>query len=295
MKWNCPHCGTPIAVADHSLGSEWSFSRCYRCSGFSLVRAEDAQVIKAHSPKAVAVPAAPPTEDFKLSAQALKNLQALQERKTSARTEQNSSAGAVPKRPSFLAQDIQPPPPPKKKKPAALVAERSADQSTATKIPDLPEPLPSTPKKNWIVRWAQQLLPFTGAAAVLAAGGLYIQLQEPDSMPAPQIAQAPAPQNIQTPPRPPQSAGATAAIEPGSDQLNQAAAAPVAPAAFEVKVKINRAILRSAPTTESNPLGYAELGAALKAIDFKDNWIQVQVPTSQLKAWIRNDLIQRSN
>src|SRR4051794_13335401 len=46
MRWNCPHCGTNLAVADDKLGSGWSFSRCYRCSGHALIRRSDVNLIK---------------------------------------------------------------------------------------------------------------------------------------------------------------------------------------------------------------------------------------------------------
>lgn len=46
MRWNCPHCGTSLAVSDEKLGNGWAFSRCYKCAGFALVRKGDANLIK---------------------------------------------------------------------------------------------------------------------------------------------------------------------------------------------------------------------------------------------------------
>ncbi len=41
MRWNCPHCGTSLALSHgatpESLESEWKLSACYRCGGFSMV------------------------------------------------------------------------------------------------------------------------------------------------------------------------------------------------------------------------------------------------------------------
>src|SRR3954465_11956560 len=46
MRWSCPHCGVNLAVADDKLGTGWSFSRCYKCAGFALVRRSDVNLIK---------------------------------------------------------------------------------------------------------------------------------------------------------------------------------------------------------------------------------------------------------
>ena len=46
MRWSCPHCGVNLAVADDKLGSGWSFSRCYKCGGFALVRRSEVNLIK---------------------------------------------------------------------------------------------------------------------------------------------------------------------------------------------------------------------------------------------------------
>src|SRR5689334_8459640 len=46
MRWNCPHCGINLAVSDDKLGPGWSFSRCYKCGGFALVRRSEINLIK---------------------------------------------------------------------------------------------------------------------------------------------------------------------------------------------------------------------------------------------------------
>lgn len=50
MRWNCPHCGTALAVSDEKLGAHWSFSRCYQCAGFSLIRSASLNLIKIDEP-----------------------------------------------------------------------------------------------------------------------------------------------------------------------------------------------------------------------------------------------------
>lgn len=46
MRWNCPHCGVNLAILDDKVGSGWSFSRCYKCGGFALVRKVETNVVK---------------------------------------------------------------------------------------------------------------------------------------------------------------------------------------------------------------------------------------------------------
>lgn len=45
MRWNCPHCSTALAISDEKLGNGWSFSRCYKCAGFALVRRNEAKIV----------------------------------------------------------------------------------------------------------------------------------------------------------------------------------------------------------------------------------------------------------
>lgn len=46
MQWNCPHCGILLAISDDTMGTGWSFSRCYKCGGFALIRRTEVNVIK---------------------------------------------------------------------------------------------------------------------------------------------------------------------------------------------------------------------------------------------------------
>lgn len=46
MRWNCPHCGVNLAIVDDKVGLGWSFSRCYKCGGFALVRKVETNVVK---------------------------------------------------------------------------------------------------------------------------------------------------------------------------------------------------------------------------------------------------------
>src|SRR3954463_171422 len=46
MQWSCPHCGVTLAVPYETLGTGWSFSRCYKCGGFALIRRAEVNIIK---------------------------------------------------------------------------------------------------------------------------------------------------------------------------------------------------------------------------------------------------------
>jgi hypothetical protein len=78
MRWNCPHCGTNLAIADEKVGNGWSFSRCYKCAGFSLVRRSDVTLIKvdrAPEGEQVLLPEAHENPMMMLSENATRNLQ----------------------------------------------------------------------------------------------------------------------------------------------------------------------------------------------------------------------------
>src|SRR4051812_36345995 len=46
MHWCCPHCGISLTVSEETLGTGWSFSRCYKCGGFALIRRAEVNIIK---------------------------------------------------------------------------------------------------------------------------------------------------------------------------------------------------------------------------------------------------------
>lgn len=46
MRWNCPHCKTAIVVSASELRTQWTFTECFQCSGISLVRRNDINIIR---------------------------------------------------------------------------------------------------------------------------------------------------------------------------------------------------------------------------------------------------------
>lgn len=82
MRWNCPHCGVNLAVIDDQLSTGWSFSRCYQCGGFALVRQAEINVIKVdRAPQGERVLLPESHETPMLSDEATRNLQKILARK----------------------------------------------------------------------------------------------------------------------------------------------------------------------------------------------------------------------
>jgi hypothetical protein len=46
MQWSCPHCRAQLVTSQNDLGSGWSFSRCAHCTGYSLIRKTEINVIR---------------------------------------------------------------------------------------------------------------------------------------------------------------------------------------------------------------------------------------------------------
>lgn len=143
MQWSCPHCGINLAVSDSTLTTGWSFSRCYKCGGFALVRKTEINIIKvdkAPPGERVILPEASKDPSNGLITEAanqkfIKNFASKIKPETTApldqlqkqiiQTQQSSPVQPV-------AKQVTPPPPP----PSAL----SAAQQFFGKLPDpLPE------------------------------------------------------------------------------------------------------------------------------------------------------------
>ncbi|MDR3608864.1 MAG: hypothetical protein P4M08_15980 [Oligoflexia bacterium] len=46
MRWNCPHCGRSLHLADKKIPKHWAFSKCIDCRGFALIRNGARNIIK---------------------------------------------------------------------------------------------------------------------------------------------------------------------------------------------------------------------------------------------------------
>lgn len=170
MRWNCPHCGTALDVNDDKLGSGWSFSRCYRCSGHALIRRAEVNVIKvngAPTGEQVLLPDSPP-------AKSNESLLREQFHKT-ARNILNQ-----PRPTPATGSAIRPPAGPPAALPVAAAATdpRSNPPSYSNPPIDVPDPLPERPLKRSM---AQKVVPVgiavAGTLAVSSAIYLYIEGQ----------------------------------------------------------------------------------------------------------------------
>jgi predicted Zn finger-like uncharacterized protein len=194
MRWNCPHCGTHLAVGDEKLGAGWSFSRCYRCGGFALVRRSDVNLIKVDKAPAgeqVLVPDAEPeakSEKPVIRPAARRNAPATAASTKSAAPVAASAkapaapAGATAAGPARVATPPSRAPSPNVRSagaevtaPRAAAGERTFARSVAQTSIDLPEPLPDTPRQPWHYRLLPVAVGVAGATVV--ASGIYFYLQ----------------------------------------------------------------------------------------------------------------------
>lgn len=150
MRWNCPHCGVNLAVADEKMGPGWSFSRCYKCGGYALIRRAEVNLVKVDRAPAgehVVLPEANEEPLAMLGTQAMKNLERLRtDAKTSASTRASAPSGAI-----------------------AATAPAAASTAMPTAAAALPSPLVEKPPSRAIHR--RILLPAaTATAAILSVG-----------------------------------------------------------------------------------------------------------------------------
>jgi hypothetical protein len=307
MRWSCPHCGTNLGVTDERLGTGWSFSRCFKCAGYALIRRAEVNVIKVHgAPSGERVLS---TEVHEQTLMSQKTIDALIDAPAGA-----SQAG----KPSWIAQNASfatPPP---------LMA-----------TPRIPESLPElseTAKLNFIlpkisVAVKSRLLP----AAIVIAGvttvssGLYFYLQGRELLnraSAPAQSARPVQNTIQpaTVIQQPQPAAhapgvnrdraVEAAAASISDQLRERAMAPTrepqltdaAPTITNMLVQtaISNAKVRSGPGIEHELVGIADPETRYVITAWQDRWFKIQpkanaaaaVAPPQIEGWIRNDLVR---
>ena len=300
MRWNCPHCGVALAVSDDKLGSGWSFSRCYKCAGFSLVRRSDINLIKVDKPPAgehIMLPEA--AEVPMISNKAVENSK-LDKR---VETRGISVKGAPAKVP------------PPQKKPEPRLEELPKDL-------DMPDPLPQIPSRSRHFR----LLPFAIAAAGIAAiaSGAYLYVEGQELWKQTKASVIASTQETAIRPRTPTSAeviaapplymrakAEVAADSPKeiTDQLHQHAMAPSfkqdepgeAQQNMAVETRTARVILRAGPGQSFPVVGVAQPQTRFRVSDWNDRWFKIivdqqpldNVPTESPRvAWVRNDLVQ---
>ncbi len=280
MRWNCPHCGIALAVTDEKLSSSWTFSRCYKCGGFALVRKTDVNLVKVdHAPIGEKVILPEGSETPTLSSTAMKNLAGF------------VSNGGQPK-PTIL---------PARRRPITPNKATTPPPFQGRAIPMLPPPLPRVDDEKGI---AQKILPLAMAlmSVVAMSSGFYLFKQG---------------QNLyRRSVEPPTTAKVAQAIKPvvsgerliEIDQVRASAqaaptrsATPATTATPEqdpaplpglvIRPRSAMVMLRSGPGTSYKELGYANPSLQYVVMEWKERWFKVLIQDSRQTAWVRNDLV----
>lgn len=293
MRWGCPHCGVSLSVADEKLGVGWSFSRCYKCGGFALIRRAEVNLIKVdRAPMGEQVILPENSEEPLLSQEAAQNL---------------AKYTTLKKEPM--------------ERPVIKPAFRqTAFSASVPPVPPLPEPLPEIPRASFTF---QKYLPLAiGLAGAVAVGsGIYLYLQgqalwekaKAAAVFVPPVSSQVSPSTgvIQAPPL-------TAQTEV-KDEVRHNAMAPERtseeagvvvvdgsfapadspqPSVLVVKPKVENAHLRAGPGAFYPLLGKVNLKSRYLVMDWNDRWFKIAIQTDPTQkttaktAWIRNDLVQ---
>lgn len=314
MQWSCPHCGINLAVADETLNSGWSFSKCYKCGGFALVRKTEINVIK--------VDKAPPGERIILPESSGDPTRALMSEVATQRLAQHKAqvkpAASQPKR-----VDLPPPPIPTPQNHPSMP--RSDAQ-----LFKLPEPLPELtdgrPKAKTIpvgITFASILAIGSGIYLFIQGQVLWQKMKETkyskvqpalqnkttsqfSTTGATATAATPEKQGIVSPPGllDNESFGHAESVALVTDRVQQRAMAPAKdnPAekgskpAILVRLKAKAANFHSGPGMNFPITGSLLTDVRYQVLDWNDRWLKVTTPTGSLASesgWVRNDLVER--
>ncbi len=211
MRWSCPHCGCGLAVSDDKVSTGWSFSRCYKCGGFALIRRSDVNLIKvdrAPAGEPVLLPEANENPTALLSQNATQHLARYTQpaaaqvniapadnrkpvirpavrRSTPVRTPEQEQAhaeilGAALARQTPRAQSARQASPiqalANQIAPAAVLAPMNLTQAPAPQL-GLPEPLPEEPARGLVQRLVPFAIALTGTFVIGSGIYLYVQGQ----------------------------------------------------------------------------------------------------------------------
>lgn len=295
MNWRCPHCGISLAISDEALGTGWSFSKCYKCGGFALIRRTEINIIK--------VDKAPPGERVILPEAGNEPLQGLMGRNATQKMNKHLNE---------KNQKTAPPP-----FHSAHGTQRTFDISTAA----LPEPLPEVPDGKAVsssslfkkMNGIPKSIAFTGLLTI--ASGSYLVFQgnilwkKLHDLPTIDIHEKPlakAAKDVVSPPSllTAESTEAPAANPVITDQVQKSAMAPLKIALpseadhsepFTVRIRTPKANIHSGPGMEYPIVGTAVSELTYSVSEWKDRWFKLKVrnsPESGNTGWVRNDLVQ---
>lgn len=268
MRWNCPHCETQLAISDEKLGEGWSFSKCYKCAGFALLkRKADVNLIKvdkAPPGEALLLPEA--TEEPLLSKTAVDNLARHMRNKTEAKEEAAKSLAIV-----------QPP---------KFTPKKQSGEFIGVSVGKMPSPLPDIPKPRKRSRLLMAAISMT--AVVTVASGVFLYTQAQTLWKKSRRAMTPA-----------------SAVVEVTDTVHQKAMAPTrssahtnseiaegSPTGFKVRLKLGNADLHTGPGLAYPILETLSGNSVLSVIDWNDRWFKISNPSSGRLGWIRNEQAQ---
>lgn len=265
MRWNCPHCGSALALADEKIENHWSYSRCYKCGGFALVKRSEMGAIKTESaPAGERVLLPEMSEEPRLSERALKNLLETRQKLALEKAQSAAQSAALSERVENL-NTAQATPPPMSK---SAQAKRNAQKINSRKV-------------------------FTAALSMIVGAGVVFAIAK--SMKVDKIATTAAKPVVSS-----ASENASIQLPLAKVEAVESSATPQAIPAIstdqgedlkmQVKVRIKNAILRAGPGQEFAQVGSTAEGTEFPVINFKDRWFQIKA--SDQTAWIRNDLVE---
>lgn len=286
MRWNCPHCGVNLAIADEKIGSGWSFSRCYKCGGFGLIRRAEVNLIKVDRAPAgenVLLPEASEQPLSMLSESAIQNLTRMRKgniEKTLLRDP--SAAGELPL-------------------PLPSAAPQAQSAQMPPSMPEITESYGNFQKKVLAAA-------ISVAAVATVSSGIYLYIQGQTLW---QKARTSRSRIEPTSYRASEGKENTATSGEVSDHLHDRAMAPVRTSAidsvvpqisaFRVAPKSNDAELRSGPGPIYPNIGTADSRQRYQVADWSNQWFKIVLPEgngnspsgrNQKTAWIRSDAVQ---
>jgi hypothetical protein len=327
MRWSCPHCGVNLSVADDKIGSGWSFSRCYKCAGYGLIRKSELNLIKVHgAPAGEKVLATEGHEQQFLSQTAIQNYNRLV-----------SNSNQIQQQAPAPQPQVQP----------------QAHQGIPAEYFQLPEPLPepTSTRKGFHVTLPKismnlngKLLPIAIAAAGITAvcSGVYFYVQGQALLSRARMQTHQASQALDAKAQAIQAAAAQIPAKPQqiqqiqqsatriNDQVRDRMMAPVRqpmpsaakmeePEEYEeemeeltavtpqissmmVRVPIDKAKIRSGPGLDYPVIAYAKPDQRYLITSWNERWFKIKVQTAAAtvagarnEGWIRNDLVQLLN
>lgn len=320
MRWNCPHCGVALAIADEKLGTGWSFSRCYHCGGFALVRRTDVNLIK--------IDQAPPGEEVLLPEASEKPL--LSEEATRHLLKSKPVVKPARKNGIEIAQELS-----RQEKSSSASSGPPPFLRTSLLSRELPNPLPEVPDHTSRKKWLKYGIGISSFLAVISGIYLYEEGQElwkkarsaaqaqvqtkpepvavapfdADIVQAPALASAPEPTKVETNHEVIDQLQLSAAAE-ATAPIENHEAQKIVNEPMTLKPKYKTSPLRAGPGLNFPVLGTVNPAFRYLVQDWKNEWFKVAIQTPEpgsipailapknpskplpKTAWIRNDLVQ---